>query len=139
MIDRRYGRSCAAVLLGAACAVGLARPSLGADGTPSVGPPIVLFSPSPSAATTGPAALHRTAVASAPGRRTGNAAARAPIDAKPLIPPAAAPAKPGPPPDPRPALSIETDLQPLAAPAPAQTQTPAAGTAAPVGAKPAAG
>jgi hypothetical protein len=37
---------------------------------------------------------------------------RIPLDGKPLIPPAAVPAKLDPPPDPRPALPLETDLQP---------------------------
>ena len=40
MIDRRYGRSCAAVLLGVVGAIGLVRPSLAADGTPSASPPL---------------------------------------------------------------------------------------------------
>lgn len=103
-----------ALIGGAAAAMLFAGPVLAAD--PAVGPPTPLFTPSPAA----PAQpVHSAAVAS-PGRHPTAAVQRIPLDPRPLIPPAATPAKLAPPPEPRPALSLETDLEPLA---------PAAGTA----------
>jgi hypothetical protein len=82
---------------------------------PTLGPPIVLFSP--SAPVTTPAA--RNPAPAAPAKRPVTPVQRIPLDGQPLIPPATMPAKLGPPPDPQSALSLETDLQPVDPAAPA--------------------
>ena len=84
---------------------------------PTLGPPVVLFSP--NAPLTTPAA--RSPAPAAPAKRPVTPVQRIPLDGQPLIPPATVSAKLGPPPDPQPALSLETDLQPVgpAAPTPA--------------------
>jgi hypothetical protein len=76
--------------------------------TPTLGQPVVLFSPNTPATTT----AARSPAPAAPAKRPVVPVQRIPLDGKPLIPPAAVPAKLGPPPDPQPALSLETDLQP---------------------------
>jgi hypothetical protein len=106
----------------------LALPARAADAPASLGPPVVLFSPASPTVTQAP--IH-SAAEIAPAKRPVAPARSAPIDAKPLIPPA--PAKLSPPPEPRPALSLETDLQPLTVTPP----TPPTGEASPPVAKPA--
>ncbi len=106
-----------ALLAGAAAAL-FAVPVPAADPAASgaaVGPPTPLFTPSPPPAGSSRAQVQPMhAAVAAPGKHPATPVQRIPLDAKPLIPPAAAPAKLGPPPEPRPALSLETDLEPLA-------------------------
>jgi hypothetical protein len=102
---------------------------------PTLGKPVVLFSPNTNApAPTAPAV--RGSAPASPAKRPVTPVQRIPLDGKQLIPPAAEPAKLGPPLDPQPALSLETDLQPVgpAAPIPAPpapTTNPAAQPPAP--------
>lgn len=119
------GGAAAALLLGAS--VDAADPV-----TMAVGPPTPLFSPSSPTPSPQPKPqpAHSAAVAS-PGRHPAVPVQRIPLDAKPLIPPAASPAKLGPPPEPQPALSLETDLEPLAPTATAPSQ-PGATPPAPI-------
>jgi len=78
---------------------------------PTLGPPVVLFSPNANTpAPTMPAVRSPVAAAAAPAKR----------------PPATMPAKLGPPPDPQPALSLETDLQPVGPSASAPATNPPA-------------
>jgi hypothetical protein len=97
----------------------------------TVGTPIVLFSPTPSAAPARPVrgAAAAPAKRSAPPAGRPAAVATAPVTAAPLIPPAVLPARLGPPPAPRPELPMDTTLQPLATPA--DVTAPDSGGAAP--------
>jgi hypothetical protein len=134
-----------ALLGGVGAAMLLAAPALAADPTPpaNIGPPTSLLpaSPPPSGASFAKAPLattpaHNPAAAPSPGKHTAASVQRIPLDAKPLIPPAAVPAKLGPPPDPRPALSLETDLEPLGSAGAAPSQPGPSGAAAAPAAKP---
>lgn len=122
-----------------------AAPATAADPAPavaSVGPPTSLLPSGPMTsappsgtpfATTSfaPTPARSAAVVASPGRHLATPVQRAPLEAKPLIPPAPLPAKLGPPPPPRSALSLETDLQPLSPVSSATPQPAAAGDAAP--------
>jgi hypothetical protein len=83
---------------------------------PTLGKPVVLFSPNAPAPSM-PAV--RNSAPAAPAKRPVTPVQRIPLDGQPLIPPATMPAKLGPPPDPQSALSLETDLQPVDPAAPA--------------------
>jgi hypothetical protein len=108
---------------GAAAAMLFVAPALAADPAPSstsVGPPTPLFTPSAPPSSSATPALSTHAAVASPGKHPAAPVQRIPLDGKPLIPPAAVPAKLGAAPEPRPALSLETDLEPLApAPSPA--------------------
>ena len=94
---------------------------------PTLGPPVVLFSPNANTpAPTMPAVRSPVAAAAAPAKRPVTPVQRIPLDGQPLIPPATMPAKLGPPPDPQPALSLETDLQPVGPSASAPATNPPA-------------
>lgn len=129
-ISRSVMRLTLALLAGTGAAL-FAPPVDAADLAAPVGPPTPLFSPSSpvAAPVSAPHPVHNVPVAS-PGRHPAAPVQRVPLDAKPLIPPAALPARLGPPPEPRPALSLETDLEPLGAappsgaPAAAPTKPP---------------
>jgi hypothetical protein len=96
-----------APLSGAAAMILAADP---AQSGASVGPPIPLLTPSP-ATNSSPAAAAPTHVAVAsPGMRSAEPVRRIPLDAKPLLLPAAMPAKLSRVPA-RPAPSLETDLE----------------------------
>ncbi|HWB52528.1 MAG TPA: hypothetical protein VG651_25715 [Stellaceae bacterium] len=118
-------------------AVGQSAVGQPAVGQPAVGQPIVLFPRDPSAAPPGESVRH-TGAAAMPARHPITPmhpvvpVQRKPLDGRPLIPPAAVPAKLGPPPAPRPALSLETDLRPLT-PAPATGAASASRQATPSG------
>jgi len=102
--------------------------------TGSAGPTTPTSPAPPSAAASPPA---RKTTAASPGRHPATPVQRAPLDARPLIPPASLPARISPPPEPRPALPLETDLQPTTPPGASAPQAPgAAGDAAPAAAKP---
>jgi hypothetical protein len=121
----------ALALLGAAAFA--VTPAAAAD---AVGPPTSLLPPSLPTTAAAPQPQRSVASVASPGKRAALPVQRAPLDGRPLIPPAALPAKLGPPPEPRPALPLETDLQPLA---PASSATPepgAAGEAPSTAAKP---
>lgn len=97
--------------LDGAAAMGLAADS--AQSGASIGPPLPLSAPS-AAANLRPAAAAPTQVAVvSPGRHSAAPVRPIPLDAKPLIPPAAKPGKLSSVPEPRPALSLETDLEAL--------------------------
>lgn len=102
----------------------------------AVGQPVVLFPRDAPAAAPGGFAHH--AGAAMPAKHPSVPmhpvvpVQRKPLDGRPLIPPAAVPAKLGPPPAPRPALSLETDLRPLT-PAPATGAASASRQATPSG------
>ena len=116
----------ALALLGGVAAAALSIAPVVAADPSAVGPPTPLFTPSPPAAASVPAAPPvRSAAIASPGKHPATPVQRIPLDPKPIIPPAAMPAKLGPAPEPRPALSLETDLEPLAtAPSPPQAGKP---------------
>jgi hypothetical protein len=103
---------------------------------PTLGPPVVLFSPNANTPVAA-APVARNPAPAAPAKRPVTAVQRIPLDGQPLIPPATMPAKLGPLPDPQPALSLETDLQPVgpAVQAPA-SPAPATNPAAPAAKSP---
>ncbi|HTW54440.1 MAG TPA: hypothetical protein VME45_21305 [Stellaceae bacterium] len=144
-ISNPVRRPVPALLGGVGAVMLLAAPLLAADPAPSasIGPPTPLLpvSPPPSGASFATAPFvttpaHIPAPAPSPGKHAGPPVQRIPLDAKPLIPPAAVPAKLGPPPDPRSALSLETDLEPLGPAAAVSPQPGPAGGAAPPAANP---
>jgi len=122
-----------ALLVGVCLAIALVGAVRAADldpGPGTLGQPVVLFSPAPPDAITSKPV--RGLAAAPVKRQAATPVHAAPIQAKPLIPPAPPPVKLGPPPDSRPALSLETDLRPLG---PAKA-TPPASDAAPTPVKP---
>jgi hypothetical protein len=96
--------------LDSAAAMGLAANP--AQSGASIGPPIPLSTPS-AAANPSPAAAAPSQVAVAPGRHSAAPVRRVVLDAKPLLPPAAMPAKLSSVPEPRRGLWPETDLKSL--------------------------